>query len=223
MTARFDLRRFTISADITSYSDAWQTQSEPQAAARARGSESGAWVPSQTGAALLTALVAATGARAVVEVGTGAGVSGLAIFGGMNDDGILTTIDADGNHQSAAKAALSAAGIDPGRARLITGVPSEVLPRLTDGAYDAVVINDLAPEPGLYLEQALRLLRAGGVVVFAGALGEGSRASDPAQRDPQAVALRELGDAAKANEELVTALLPLDDGLLVAVKKGTES
>ncbi len=159
----------------------------------------------------------------MVEVGTGAGVSGLAIFGGMTSDGILTTIDADGNHQSAAKAAFSGAAIDPGRARLITGVPSEVLPRLTDGAYDAVVINDLTGEPAFYLDQALRLLRSGGVVVFAGALGEGARASDPAQRDPQATALRDLGEAAKANEELVTALLPLDNGLLVAVKKGAEA
>ncbi|MEI2728526.1 MAG: hypothetical protein V9E85_05405 [Candidatus Nanopelagicales bacterium] len=36
-------------------------------------------------------------------------------------------------------------------------------------------------------------------------------------------ALRDLGEAAKANEELVTALLPLDNGLLVAVKKGAEA
>lgn len=167
----------------------------------------------------MSALVAATGARAVVEVGTGAGVTGLAIFQGMTDDGVLTTIDADGNHQSIAKSAFSAADIDHGRTRLITGVPAEVLPRLTDGAYDAVVINDLNSDPAQYLEQALRLLRAGGVVVISHALGAAARATDPSQRDPQANALRELGEAVKSNEDLVTALLPLDDGLLVAVKR----
>lgn len=219
ITTHFDLRRFTISADISSYSDAWQTQDDQQAAARQRSSELGAAAPSRTGAAIVSALVAATGARAVVEVGTGTGVSGLAIFGGMADDGVLTTIDADGNHQSAAKAAFSAANIDPGRARLITGVPSEVLPRLTDAAYDAVVINDLAADPGAYLDQALRLLRVGGVVVLANVLGNDRAAADPIQRDPRTTALRELGESVKANDNLTAALLPLDDGLLVAVKR----
>lgn len=215
----FDFRRFTISADITSYSDAWQTQSEPAVAARARSTEAGVSAPSASSTAVVAALIAATGARAVVEVGTGTGITGLAIFRGMSPDGVLTTIDADGNHQSAAKAAFAAAEIDHGRARLITGVPGEVLPRLTDGGYDAVVINDPSSDPQVYLEQALRLLRTGGVVVLANALGDGARATDPGQRDPQTSALRELGDSVKANEDLVSALLPLDNGLLIAVKQ----
>ncbi|MGB3676434.1 MAG: class I SAM-dependent methyltransferase [Candidatus Nanopelagicales bacterium] len=211
-------RRFTISAEITSYSDAWQTQSESAAQARGRSIEINTFAPSPTSAALLTTLVAATGAKAVVEVGTGTGISGLAIFDGLDDDGILTTIDADAQHQSAAKAAFTSAGIDSGRARLITGVPGEVLPRLTDAAYDVVVVNDPSAAPVGYFEQALRLLRTGGVVVFARALGEGSKVADLGQRDPHTTGLRELGDAAKAHEGTVTALLPLDDGILVAVK-----
>ena len=215
----FDSRRFTISADITSYSDAWQTQSEPAVAARARSTEVGASTPSATSTAMLAALIAATGARAVVEVGTGTGLTGLAIFQGMSADGVLTTIDADGNHQSEAKAAFAAAEIDPGRARLITGVPREVLPRLTDGGYDAVVVNDPSSDPQVYVEQALRLLRAGGIVVVANSLGDGASVTDPGQRDPHTSALRELGNSIKANDALVSALLPLDNGLLVAVKQ----
>ncbi len=163
--------------------------------------------------------MAATGAKAVVEVGTGTGITGLAIFNGMADDGILTTIDSDAQHQGAAKSAFASAAIDAGRARLITGIPGEVLPRLTDAAYDVVVINDPAADPQGYFEQALRLLRVGGVVVFARALGDAATAADPGQRDPKTNAFRELGDAAKAHENTVTALLPLDDGILIAVKQ----
>lgn len=212
-------RRFTISAEITSFSDAWQTQSEPATAARGRSVEINTYAPSPTSAALLTTLVASTGAKAVVEVGTGTGITGLAIFDGLAADGILTTIDADAQHQSAAKTAFAAAQVDAGRARLITGVPSDVLPRLTDAAYDVVVINDPSADPQGYFEQSLRLLRTGGVVVIARALGEGSKVVDPGQRDPQTSALRELCDAAKANEAVVSALLPLDEGVLVAVKQ----
>ena len=212
-------RRFTISAEITSFSDAWQTQSESATAARGRSVEINTYAPSPTSAALLTTLVAAAVAKAVVEVGTGTGITGLAIFAGMATDGILTTIDADAQHQSAAKTAFASAAVDAGRARLITGAPGDVLPRLTDAAYDVVVINDPSADPQGYFEQALRLLRPGGVVVIARALGEGSKVADLGQRDPQTSALRELCDAAKANEETVSALVPLDEGILVAVKQ----
>jgi hypothetical protein len=87
-------------------------------------------------------LAAALRAKAVVEVGTGVGVSGLRILESMDADGILTTIDAEPNHQIAAKETFVEAGIVGGRARLITGNPAAVLPRLADGAYDLVVIND---------------------------------------------------------------------------------
>jgi len=212
-------RRFTISAEITSFVDTWHTQSEPAQSARGRSIELNTYAPSPTSAALLATLVAAAGAKAVVEVGSGTGISGLAIFAGMTDDGILTTIDADAAHQSAAKAAFAAESIDSGRARLITGAPQEVLPRLTDAAYDVVVINDPSADPQGYFEQALRLLRVGGVVVLTGALGEGSKVADASQRDPQTTALRELGEFAKSQEGTVSALIPLDEGTLIAVKQ----
>ncbi len=66
--------------------------------------------------------------------------------------------------------------------------------------------------------QALRLLRPGGVVAFDNALWH-DRVADPAQRDPDTVAIREVGRAVLDDEQLVPALLPVGDGLLVAVKR----
>ena len=66
--------------------------------------------------------------------------------------------------------------------------------------------------------EALRLLRPGGVVAFDNALWH-DRVADPAQRDPETVAIRELGRRVREDERLVTALLPVGDGLLVAVKR----
>ena len=51
-----------------------------------------------------------SGAKAVVEVGTGAGVSGLWLLSGMRDDGVLTTIDVEPEHQRLAKQAFTEAG-----------------------------------------------------------------------------------------------------------------
>jgi len=188
------------------------------ASARKRGTERGLASPSPTEAAAIATLTAAVQAKAVVEVGTCVGVTGLQILGSMAADGVLTSIDADANHHTAAKEAFAEAGIDAGRARLITGQPSEVLPRLADAAYDLVVINDIGSNPASYLTQSLRLLREGGALIIEGALGSNGAVADPADREAHTVALRELSDAVKLNESLVSVLLPLGDGLLIAIK-----
>ena len=70
-------------------------------------------------------------------------------------------------------------------------------------------------EYGDYLTEALRLLRPGGIVAFDNALWH-DRVADPAQRDPETVAVRELGRTVRETEGLVPLLLPMSDGLLVA-------
>ena len=123
---------------------------------------------------LLRFLAATTCARAVVEIGTGSGETGLALLRGMHPEGILTTIDVDPELQRAARRAFLDAGHAPGRFRLINGVAGEVLPRLTDGGYDLVVAHTADED---YLGEAVRLLRPGGVV----ALAEGSVDDDDEQ------------------------------------------
>ncbi len=167
--------------------------------------------------AALQFVAAAIEARAVVEIGTGTGVSGLWLLRGMRADGVLTTVDTEAEHQRLAKQAFTQAGIASQRARLINGAALDVLPRLTDGHYDLVFCDGDKVEYSDYLEQALRLLRSGGVVAFDNALWH-DRVADPAQRDAETVAIRELGNAMRDHEDLVPLLLPVGDGLLLARK-----
>ena len=95
-----------------------------------------------------------------------------------------------------------------------------MIPRLTDGHYDLVFCDGDKHEYADYLTEALRLLRPGGVVAFDNALWH-DRVADPAQRDPETVAIRELVKAVQENELLVPMLLPVGDGLLVAKKVWT--
>jgi predicted O-methyltransferase YrrM len=153
-------------------------------------------------------------ARAVAEVGTGTGVSGLWLLRGMADDGVLTSVDLEAEHQRHAREVLTSAGIAPQRFRLIAGSALDVMPRLTDGGYDLVFVDGDKVEYGEYLEQALRLVRVGGVVAFDNALWH-DRVADPERRDAETVAIRELLSHAATDERLVPALLPVGDGLLV--------
>ena len=187
-------------------------------AARTRGHELGCVPIGPGGGAALRFLAAAADAKAVVEVGTGAGVSGLWLLRGMRPDGVLTTVDKDPEHQRAARQAFAEAGIPSGRARLITGNALEVLPRLADGGYDLVFVDAAKSEYADYLTEALRLLRPGGVVAFDNVLWH-DKVADPAQRDPDTVAMRDLGKAVRDDDRLVPVLLHAGDGLLAAVRK----
>src|SRR4029078_7954016 len=89
------------------------------------------------------------------------------------------------------KQAFADAGIAPARARLITGRALDVLPRLTDGAYDLVFCDGDKGEYADYLVEAMRLLRPGGIVAFDNALAR-NRVGEAGARDDYTVAVREL-------------------------------
>lgn len=177
----------------------------------------GAPAPSNGACTALTFLARALDAHAVVEVGTGTGVTGLALFAGMAPDGILTSIDAEAEWQLEASKAFRAAGIPNRRFRLISGAPLDVLPKLRDNAYDVVFIDGDKLEYVEYVAQALRLLRRGGVVVLNDALWHNLTA-DPSNEDDETVIIREGLQSILDLEEFVPLLIPLGDGLLAAVK-----
>ncbi len=192
---------------------------ESDTAARARADADGLGVSpiGRGGAAALTVLARAIQAKAVVEIGSGSGVSGLALFAGMQPDGILTSVDIEAEHQRTARASFLATGIPTQRFRLIAGSALNVLPRLSDGAYDLVLVDADKLEYPAYVEQGLRLLRHGGLLVVDNALWH-DRTADPAHTDDETVAIREALALVGENEDLVASLLPVGDGLLVAVK-----
>ncbi len=199
------------------YAEDYISEDEILAAARARSEEVGVVAIGSGGGAALRLLAALIDARAVVEIGTGTGVSGLWLMRGMRPDGVLTTVDIETEHQRLARETFNEAGIPAQRVRTIAGAALEVLPRLTDGHYDLVFADGDKAEYSAYLKEAMRLLRPGGVVAFDNALWH-DRVADPSQRDDDTVAIRDLGRAIAESEDLVAAMLPVGDGLLVAKK-----
>lgn len=189
-------------------------------AARQRADDAGCdSVGPGTGSALRL-LAAAVGAKAVMELGTGTGVSGTWLLRGMRADGVLTTVDIDAEYQRLARQTFEAAGFSGPRVRLINGAALEVLPRFADAAYDLVFVDAARGESSEYLDEALRLLRPGGLVAFDNALG-GGKVGDASAADTRTQALRRLGAQLLEDERLVPALLPVGDGLLVAVSRAT--
>src|SRR5919205_2235495 len=204
-----------INAESWSYSEAFVAEDDILKRARERAQEVGVTAIGSGGGTALRFLASVLDARAVVEIGTGTGVSGLWLLRGMRPDGVLTSVDIEAEHQRLAREAFTEAGIANQRARTIAGAGLDVLPRLTDGHYDLVFCDGDKREYAAYLKEALRLLRPGGIVAFDNALWH-DRVADPAQRDEETVTIRELGKEIAGNDTLVPVLLPVGDGLLCA-------
>jgi len=196
--------------------DSYVAEDDVMADARSAASVLGCIPISPGVGSALRFLASAIAARAVVEVGTGTGLSGLWLLRGMRPDGVLTSIDVDPEHQRIARAAFVSSGHGPSRLRLINGMGLEVLPRLTDGGYDLVLVDASPTDHPRYLDEALRLLRPGGVLALHGVLGAG--VLDPDATDASTLALREVTQMVRDDERLAPTLLPLGEGLLTAIR-----
>ncbi|MFJ4173796.1 O-methyltransferase [Microbacterium sp. NPDC089696] len=195
---------------------------EPSSIARARAHavELGAAPISAALGSQIAVLAAATGARSIVEIGTGAGVSGLWLLRGA-PQAVLTSIDNEPEHLAAARQAFADARIPATKARFITGRASDVLPRMNEASYDIVLV-DADPENVIeYVEHGLRLVRTGGMVLVPRVLA-GGRVADPVQRDEITAAYRSLVQETQESAAVLATVSPAAEGLLQLLSVGTD-
>ena len=185
--------------------------------ARARADEFGIECVTPATGAQLAFIASALGAKAIVEAGSGAGVSGLWLLSASSTS-VLATIDTEPEFQAAAKQAFQDANIAPNRTRVISGKAIEVMSNMADAAYDLVFLDADKETLEPQLHEAVPLLRPGGAVVIAHALWR-YRVPDPAMRDDATVAYRDALRFFTQNENFVTAISAVGDGLLMASKR----
>ena len=195
---------------------------EPSAIARARAHavELGATPVSAAVGSQIAVLAAATGARSIVEIGTGAGVSGLWLLRGA-PQAVLTSIDNEPEHLAAARQAFADARIPATKARFITGRAADVLPRMNEASYDIVLV-DADPENVIeYVEHGLRLVRTGGMVLVPRVL-VGGKVADPVQRDAVTTAFRSLIQETQESPAVLATVSSAGEGLLQLVSVATD-
>ena len=185
--------------------------------ARARADELGIECVTPATGAQLAFIASALGATAIVEAGTGAGVSGLWLLS-ASDKSVLATIDTEPEHQAAARIAFADASIAPNRTRVIAGRGDEVMSNMADAAYDLVFLDGDQDTLAAQSREAIRLIRPGGVIAIAHALWR-DRVPDPAMRDDVTVTVREVLNFFAKHEDFVVSLSPIGDGLLLASKR----
>ena len=210
----------SMSTDKTTswaYCEAYATEDETAFRARERSLALRLDPVTPATAALLTVLASSSRPATVVEVGTGAGVSGLALLRGMPSESVLTTIDTDIRALRAARDTFREAGFETKRTRTISGAASLVLPRLTENAYDMVFIDADVVNTAEYVIEGARLLRHGGMLVVNDALHQ-DLVPQPAQRQEETVIMRDVVRTLRDEPRLSTAVVPTGTGVLLAVR-----
>jgi predicted O-methyltransferase YrrM len=200
------------------FAEDFVTENEPIRDARARAEEMGIECVTASVGAHLAFLVSSLQAKAIVEVGTGAGVSGLHLLSG-SPTAVLATIDNEQENQAAAKLAFADAGIATNRTRVIVGKAVDVMSNMADAAYDLVFLDADRDTLEDQLREASRMLRPGGVVAIAHALWR-DRVPDPAMRDDATNTYRDVLRFFDNNNDFITSLIASGDGLLLASKQG---
>ncbi len=208
-----------ITAQHFDYIAARTTREQPllielKAAAREAGIPA-IWInPAQ--ASLMQILLRLVGARRVVEVGTLAGYSALAMAEALPPDGRLDTIEFLPEHADFAETWIEKAG-ETHRVTVHRGAGVSVLPGLASGSYDAAFLDaDKASYPQ-YLEESLRLVRPGGLVMVDNAFAFG-QLFDEQPTDGEANAVKAFNEVMAAETRLATVIVPVGDGLWVGVK-----
>lgn len=166
---------------------------------------------------MLAILATALQPRLVLEIGTAIGYGTLCLARGAPNARVIT-VDTDPERLAAARSDLERAGVAD-RVDLRQGEALAVLPTL-DGPFDLVYIDAVKSEYSRYLELLVPRLPVGGLVVVDNLLWKGWVA-DPAaasDEDENAAALRAFNAELMSHPHLRSLVLPLGDGLGVAVK-----
>ena len=187
---------------------------EPEHIARARqhAREIGANPVGSVIGSQLAFIAAASAASSIIEIGTGAGVSGLWLLHGA-PEATLTTIDNEPEHVQAARDSFQAARVPASRVRWISGRSGDVLPRMNEAAYDIVLVDGSTDSVLDDVQHGLRLARPGGSVLVPRVLS-GGRVADPVARDELTTAYRTLLAETRENPGVVVSLNPAGEGLL---------
>jgi predicted O-methyltransferase YrrM len=168
----------------------------------------------------ITASASASSPR-LLEIGTAIGYSGLWLARGLAPTGMLFTMERDDERAAVAKANFARAGVAD-RVHVMLG-DATLLIRKVAGPFDLIFQDGPKQLYGPLLDPLVAKLRPGGLLVTHNVLWGGEvvpgLVDHPQRKVEDATAIIAYNDTLNAHPDLVTATLPIDDGVSISVKK----
>jgi caffeoyl-CoA O-methyltransferase len=161
-------------------------------------------------------IVAASGARLAVEIGTLGGYSGVWIARGLPPGGKLITLELSEEHAVVAADHFEMAGVAD-KVELRIGDAHDLLQDLTnEGPFEFVFIDAEKEGYPAYLDWAEANLRPRGIVAGHNAF-RGGKIIDAADNDPAIVATRSFNERLASDDRFISTVYPAGDGIALAV------
>lgn len=154
----------------------------------------------------------------ILEIGTAVGYSAIRFSKYLQEDGMIDTIERDEERIKEARQNIKDMNLEE-KIHIFAGDALEILPTLS-GPYDMVFIDAAKGKYPIFLQEALRMLRVGGIIIGDNVLYKGYVLSDY-NKHKQRTAVRGLRQFLKdleENENLETKLLEVGDGLIISKK-----
>lgn len=171
--------------------------------------------------ALMANLVRLISAKKAIEVGTFTGYSALAVALALPKNGYLLACDISEEFTSIGKPYWEEAGVSENIDLQIAPAVETLKSKIEDGesnTYDFAFIDADKINYLNYYELCLDLIRSGGVIAIDNVLWGGS-VIDSARTDDDTKAIREINDFIVSDKRVNISMIPVGDGVTLAVKK----
>jgi len=155
-------------------------------------------------------------AEQVVEVGTLGGYSAISMARALPAGGRVRTVEVNPDHASFAEQWVKKSDV-AGRVEVHLGSGLDVLPRFETNSADAAFLDADKINYPRYLEECLRIVRKGGLIMADNAFAFG-QLLDPTESGPSVEAIRGFNDQVAADPRLHGCMVPLGDGFWIAIK-----
>jgi predicted O-methyltransferase YrrM len=166
-------------------------------------------------------LVQLIGARKTLEVGVFTGYSSLAVALALPPDGQVLACDVSEEYTAIARRYWTMAGVED-KIQLQLRPATETLAELIDsgheGTIDFAFIDADKQGYDTYYEQALKLVRPGGLIAIDNVLWSG-RVADASVQDNRTQHIRNLNQKIHQDQRVDISLLPIADGLTLARRR----
>jgi predicted O-methyltransferase YrrM len=171
--------------------------------------------------ALLRVLATGAGATRILEIGTAIGYSGIWLAGALPANGMLLTMEVDESRARIARQNFLRAGLAE-RVNVIVGDASRMLAKVA-GPFDVIFQDGDKPQYSPMLDRLVGLLRPGGLLITDNVLWDGEVVpgfiAAPKRNVTDTQAIVEYNQRISNHPQLLTAIIPLRDGVAVSVKK----
>jgi predicted O-methyltransferase YrrM len=171
--------------------------------------------------ALLRVLAVSIGARRILEIGTAIGYSGIWLAGALPLDGMLITMEMNPDRARAARENFARAAVAD-RTSVIVGDAQRMIAKVS-GPFDLIFQDGDKPLYSKMLDRLVDLLRPGGLLVTDNVLWDGEVVPGfvayPQRNAEDTKAIAEYNERLNAHPGLMTATVPLRDGVAISVKR----